>query len=110
MIDPAHFEDSPAALRRPRLPAPPCARARDGALLLKLTLVGSIDSKRCPKSHALGLLATTGALPLTVISTEGDRTLFLERAPRDVGGRRVREALYATAGPVYYDATRRRRG
>src|SRR5687767_6823206 len=48
--------------------------------------------------------------PILSLSTEGDRTLFFDYLPLDLGslsGYRTRIQLYTVPGQVYYDATRR---
>ena len=105
----------PACLAAPRAPGDPGAvqiNFEKRLLRLKVTLVGPGDTKRCSKQQALVHLQA--ALPegqrgdLTSIATEGDRTLFLETTwPRSVGSLGVKVVLYAAAGSVYYEATRR---
>jgi mutual gliding-motility protein MglA len=48
--------------------------------------------------------------PMVSLATEGDRTLFFDYLPLDLGtisGYRSRIQLYTVPGQVYYDATRR---
>ncbi|MEX2582004.1 MAG: GTPase domain-containing protein [Gemmatimonadota bacterium] len=48
--------------------------------------------------------------PIVSLATEGDRTLFFDYLPLDLGtisGYRTRMQLYTVPGQVYYDSTRR---
>lgn len=112
----ADGDDSPSALAEPRrLPVDPSQvplHVAKRTLCLKVTLVGSIDAKRCPKLRALELLHRH--LPrgetsdLVSIATEGDRTLFFDRRQR-TGEEQlsIRESYYAAVGASYYRETRK---
>jgi mutual gliding-motility protein MglA len=55
-------------------------------------------------------LAEERRSPMVSLATEGDRTLFFDYLPLDLGqlsGYRTRMQLYTVPGQVYYDATRR---
>ncbi len=77
---------------------------------LKVTFFGPVDGKRCSRSKALEL-AWRHTTPerrgdLTVIPTEGDRTLFFDvqwPLPGTTVPRRVQ--LYSVAGPSWFRAT-----
>jgi mutual gliding-motility protein MglA len=57
-----------------------------------------------------GAIPETRRSPIVSLATEGDRTLFFDYLPLDLGtvsGYRIRIQLYTVPGQVYYDATRR---